>query len=1191
VLRSIKNQITRKTTKISKRLLSGTLTAVLAFSPVTPLLVTAKAAAAETGILFPTSRGTYTAWENGVATVDETGTPSCSSSDPIRAGYGEGDDDSDDGDRESVRISLSDIPNNSVITSVTVHVTYQAHESGYTGGTFKTFVRLNDTNFDAATNIVADSTDCTAASQTLDVTDTKKNGSTSLEIGVIKTGTDSPERNKVRVGTLRAVVTYTDNKQKNQIDDWCTAGGVKFDPPVDGTKEGITADFSPNTNEPQTVTITTDGTKVITKVVVKGGSSGGNGGAGNQVYESGPFTDLVAPLNTDSAPADDTYAISHVIVCYDEVTTGNQNGTITITKLVDNDNNPSTDPIPTMGWEFDIDGSPSNPGPVTTDAYGKTPAVEVEPGTYSVTETLQNGYAVASAECLKGQTPVGTWNGNTVTGITVGNGEAISCTFVNRPTTGSLTVQKIVNGGSALPSDFQFVLNDGGNPITFEQDGTNYYILTEGTQFDIKEVNVPSNYEVSYSGQCKGTITASVARTCSITNTYVPGSANLTLVKIVKNDNGGTLDATSWTLTATDPSNKVALSGKGEASGEVQAGIAYTLGETGPSGYTASSWVCEGGNGNELNGNVVTLEPDEDVTCTITNDDDPPVLKLMKKVFNFWGGNSTPDDWELSASGPTPFSGNGFVQSGSNFQAGTYTLTEDGPDGYRASAWYCNGQRLNGNTINIVLGEHITCVIKNYSKPAKITVDKKVINDDGGTAKARDFDLWVGNKKVKSGEQENFRGDTWYKIFETGGPKGYKQVSKECWDVTFGWYNKEKQNMPGGKLYAKVGHKYYCKIVNDDIAPKLTIKKDATPNSIQPFTFTIEKKIWNNWITKETFQLNDNGTPYPLDNDKTFTLKAGTYRITEAETEGWYLKNIKCWGTNGEKIDLDKARVTLTLKVGDKVTCEFKNNKYAKITGFKFEDTNKDGKWNFGEKGLEGWEITLTKKDESEPMATAKTDKNGAFVFENLKPGKYIVCEIQQDGWVQTAPASGCEELWVKAGDREFVKFGNFKLGKVSGVKFNDINGNGVRDQDEPTLKDWEIVLTKKCDDQTQIFVLSDCKEEVLTTKTNENGTYAFTGLDKGTYVICEGAYDTTKWLQTAPNTKDGCVEFAVETSGHEEVVDFGNKAKPQILDAATTDPQELVKTGAAAAVSTGFGLIILSVLGALHFLTRRKES
>ena len=43
------------------------------------------------------------------------------------------------------------------------------------------------------------------------------------------------------------------------------------------------------------------------------------------------------------------------------------------------------------------------------------------------------------------------------------------------------------------------------------------------------------------------------------------------------------------------------------------------------------------------------------------------------------------------------------------------------------------------------------------------------------------------------------------------------------------------------------------------------------------------------------------------------------------------------------------------------------------------------------------------------------------------------------------------------------VNFGNFKAGKVYGTKFNDVNGDAVRQpQLEPGIKDWTMCLAPK---------------------------------------------------------------------------------------------------------------------------------
>ena len=49
-----------------------------------------------------------------------------------------------------------------------------------------------------------------------------------------------------------------------------------------------------------------------------------------------------------------------------------------------------------------------------------------------------------------------------------------------------------------------------------------------------------------------------------------------------------------------------------------------------------------------------------DVTCTITNTDNTPTLKLVKVVTNNDGGTAVADDWTLSATAAAPNDGRNF---------------------------------------------------------------------------------------------------------------------------------------------------------------------------------------------------------------------------------------------------------------------------------------------------------------------------------------------------------------------------------------------------------------------------------------------------------------------------------------------------------------------------------------------------
>ncbi len=167
--------------------------------------------------LSPNGDGTYLQWSLGLARytwVDEAvGCPGDTSASltetwtkliPV-------------GDRQSATIDLTSIPNGVRITAVDIIVCQSSTAlNGSTltsGGTFQTFVRLNGADADSGTNITTAGgfTSRTATTQTIAVSSVTKTGATTLEIGVVKTGSGgvlNPSRRSVNVYTLAGNVTY-----------------------------------------------------------------------------------------------------------------------------------------------------------------------------------------------------------------------------------------------------------------------------------------------------------------------------------------------------------------------------------------------------------------------------------------------------------------------------------------------------------------------------------------------------------------------------------------------------------------------------------------------------------------------------------------------------------------------------------------------------------------------------------------------------------------------------------------------------------------------------------------------------------------------------------------------------------------------------------------------------------------------
>jgi len=98
--------------------------------------------------------------------------------------------------------------------------------------------------------------------------------------------------------------------------------------------------------------------------------------------------------------------------------------------------------------------------------------------------------------------------------------------------------------------------------------------------------------------------------------------------------------------------------------------------------------------------------------------------------------------------------------------------------------------------------------------------------------------------------------------------------------------------------------------------------------------------------------------------------------------------------------------------------------------------------------------------------------------------------------------------------------------GGISGIKFNDVNENCVRDSGEVGLPGWMITLDPGG----------------WTTLTDANGDYSFSCLPPNTYTISEVV--KTYWEQTCP-APPGTYEVVLDTGQTITDLNFGNKAIP----------------------------------------------
>ena len=261
----------------------------------------------------------------------------------------------------------------------------------------------------------------------------------------------------------------------------------------------------------------------------------------------------------------------------------------------------------------------------------------------------------------------------------------------------------------------------------------------------------------------------------------------------------------------------------------------------------------------------------------------------------------------------------------------------------------------------------------------------------------------------------------------------------------------------------------------------------------------------------------------------------------------------------------------LNLDEGETLTGRnFGNFELGVLSGVKFNDLNADGERDADEPGLAGWTVFVDADRDGvldDGELSDVTDSEGAYRIEGIGPGLIQVGEILQDGWTRTTLAA---PLVVTSGFESEVNIGNTELVSISGVKFNDLDGDGERDAGEAGIEGWTIFLDHDADGEL------DPGEEF--TLTDASGGYRFDALLPGAYTVAE--VQVEGWVQTSPETllpadidvSTTASAIAMESAGCScgsswtnstsvALVDYGAEAIASALDltgvtAALSDPQ-----------------------------------
>jgi hypothetical protein len=238
--------------------------------------------------------------------------------------------------------------------------------------------------------------------------------------------------------------------------------------------------------------------------------------------------------------------------------------------------------------------------------------------------------------------------------------------------------------------------------------------------------------------------------------------------------------------------------------------------------------------------------------------------------------------------------------------------------------------------VTVPLGGNVTCTINNNDIAPVLTLDKIVVNDNGGTAAESAWALTAngGAAGILTGSGAASHPDV---SSGAGFKAGTYALSESSVTVTSGYtasnWSCVKNGgaaISGASITLALGDSAACTITNDDQPGTIIIKKVTDPLNA-PGTFM--------------FVTNPAGTPPTGWSDftlasgaqKSVTLNPGTYSVREdlGLGSGFVLTGVGSPGSGNCAVtgsggstgtgDLPTATATITLKAGDTVTCTFEN--------------------------------------------------------------------------------------------------------------------------------------------------------------------------------------------------------------------------------------------------------------------------
>ncbi len=206
-----------------------------------------------------------------------------------------------------------------------------------------------------------------------------------------------------------------------------------------------------------------------------------------------------------------------------------------------------------------------------------------------------------------------------------------------------------------------------------------------------------------------------------------------------------------------------------------------------------------------------------------------------------------------------------------------------------------------------------------------------------------------------------------------------------------------------------------------------------------------------------------------------------------------------------EELDMGTYSVTVTDANGctatDEVILEETGTCTSVIGGLVWEDLNRDGVRDQDDPRLNNMLVMIFTANE-QFMDSTRSNADGVYSFSSLPKGDFFLKTEPLNGYRITLDlaegdnafnnsTSTTDILSIETGEiLESIGLGLYRLGKISGIVWNDFNQNGIFNDNEGTLQEIQVKL------------LNSNEELLASTFSDSDGKYSFNNLPPGKYFV-----------------------------------------------------------------------------------------